>query len=1653
MSLPALCFAPHRIALPLAATLSLFSIAVQAQAACNLIPGTAKTFDSILGATNRPFAAPGEPLEIRLRTCDDESSGFLPSGDDHAVTVVFRAPDGTNRVVVLANDCTGVDTATCDAAPGVASAICLATPGLTTFTDIDLGDRRIRFPFPSTDSEFAPGGDERSLSGPAVIAVTPKADPLPCQLAGEDCSAQSGLLACIDEIYANDGACGTTVPDDVFPHFTALPLPNNFASACFDESPPCTATATEFRAAADADGNLLLPMSWQGVLTSDQGLPVPRLVRTRLESPLPFLVPEQVFLSSYSPEGGQLPPILEPQLDPTVLDPDVVTVYGSVDAPYTILRIARRHGTCVGGDDDGSRCARNRDCKGGICEDSCVDEPATLCPNGTECTSGACGELFDLEPLAATGGPLVFTRATERFCQLAPHQDCEGDPGVCVGVGNACVAYSMEAQNPVPLDGLVASETARTYTLRETIDGVDRNGDGDTNDSVVTLRDRETGVGEALGSTSGCALAMGAEGRAVQRVSRPPFSFPALAVEDDVLAFLESEDGQAQCDGNGDLDFVDGMLRIFRLGIGETLLLGERAIDGESKIDGAPIAVSGGRVFVRSSEPDNAAPGVVRASVGDDEAQSDQYSFHPRLSRDGRYVAFYSLAGNLLGPGSDTNGFVDVFRRDLVAGTTVRVSIPDGGVGESDGHSDQDLAISGNGRYVAFSSQATNLLGPGGDTNGGPDVFVHDTVTLETRRVNLAFGGGESSPVSDNDVDISSDGRYVVFSSGASDILAPGLDTNGFADVFVRDMVMNTTERVSVGPGGVEGDDLSGIKFGISGDGNVVVFETEADNIIPSITSTVTCLHDRSTGVTEPLANFDAFYGGGVHFGDLLPAALSFDGRYVAFIGQDAVLGSGRDTNGLEDIYVRDRVAGTVERISEASDGSQAVAGFTFPPENHAMSSDGRYVAFRSTMTNLAPGGGGGADAYVHDRVTGTTRRVDLASDGSFPDTPGTGAVEISGDGRVFAFDSSATNLIGPGADTNGHYDVFVGMADDADPLGVDALLFADGELDDVVLESIDAATGAITTLCPADEVSVAAGNAAFLRPESAVGTGTCPGGPLNGDGDTDDLVVHVSIGGAAAQNLSMAASAVKLSTTMVAAIADEAGQNATNMNGDGDSSDGVLQVRAIGAGAWTNVGVAADVIAVSANRVAFLAPEADQGGVSRNGDADSTDRVLHVFENGGFGLRNIERAAEEFVLGEETGTACGPRHLLVFRTDEDAQGAGPLNGDGDTSDGVLGVYDIATDTFTNVGQAVTPCRLEICDPTTPYRVQGSTVKFLTMETEQGEDLDGNVAIGGLVLQSFDACTGAISVIGAVDAATRSDPLKIEQQSAVFAGIGGRCSLVPPVACDPAADTCGEGAFCSPATLVCTSVQPGACIDDEDCPDDSFCEQQPVVVATTVADADDDGVPDDSDNCPTSPNPLQSDVDGDGAGDACDLASHGCPPVPLAGCKAPTTTGKSQLGAKNSTKDASDQLAFKWGAGEATTFGDFGDPATADAVRLCIYDGASPVFVAGAIAPAGGTCDGKACWKERPTKGFQYKSKALTPDGMQKVKLSAGDAGKAKVAAAARGEALGAPALPLTGPVLAQLSSDGGACFQATFSASGFSKNDAGGFKAKDVGP
>src|SRR5262249_21045259 len=156
------------------------------------------------------------------------------------------------------------------------------------------------------------------------------------------------------------------------------------------------------------------------------------------------------------------------------------------------------------------------------------------------------------------------------------------------------------------------------------------------------------------------------------------------------------------------------------------------------------------------------------------------------------------------------------------------------------------------------------------------------------------------------------------------------------------------------------------------------------------------------------------------------------------------------------------------------------------------------------------------------------------------------------------------------------------------DPGDPAADLTGDGDDDDTVLRSFDVATATVRTLCPADVVSVAGNVVAFLRPEAAGAAANCPQGPdLNGDGDTSDRVVHLVVGDGPITNLGRAATDVAVSATTIAALVSEAAQGGIDLNGDGDATDTVLEVRGTGAGAdWTNVGQAADTVAVNGTTV-----------------------------------------------------------------------------------------------------------------------------------------------------------------------------------------------------------------------------------------------------------------------------------------------------------------------------------------------------------------------------------------------------------------------------------------------------------------------------------
>jgi Tol biopolymer transport system component len=405
---------------------------------------------------------------------------------------------------------------------------------------------------------------------------------------------------------------------------------------------------------------------------------------------------------------------------------------------------------------------------------------------------------------------------------------------------------------------------------------------------------------------------------------------------------------------------------------------------------------------------------TIRISVGLDGTEANNASCCSSISANGRYIAFESHADNLVS--DDTNGTRDVFVLDRQSGHMTRVSVASDGT-EGNGWSHR-ASISADGRYVAFESFASNLVP--GDTNGRDDVFVHDRQTGQTTRVSVASDGTQGNGVSATP-SISADGRFVVFNSTASNLVAG--DTNGTNDVFVHDRQTGQTSLVSVASDGMQGN-AGSFAPAISGDGRYVVFHSLASNLVPDDTNGMrdVFFHDRQTGQTSRASvASDGTEGNGSSGGLSIsePPSISFNGRYLAFFSEASNLVPG-DTNGKQDIFVHDRQTGQTSRVSVDSHGTQG-NGDSFRP---SISADGRYVAFHSEASNLITSDTNGMrDVFIYDRQTGQTSRISTASDGTAGNNSSL-RPSMTADGRYVAFDSLASTLV-PN-DTNESWDIFL---------------------------------------------------------------------------------------------------------------------------------------------------------------------------------------------------------------------------------------------------------------------------------------------------------------------------------------------------------------------------------------------------------------------------------------------------------------------------------------------------------------------------------------------------------------------------------------------------------------------------------------------------
>jgi hypothetical protein len=437
---------------------------------------------------------------------------------------------------------------------------------------------------------------------------------------------------------------------------------------------------------------------------------------------------------------------------------------------------------------------------------------------------------------------------------------------------------------------------------------------------------------------------------------------------------------------------------------------------------------------------------VTRVSTSSAGAEGSGNSLLPALSADGRHVAFVSAAPNLTPSDGDTK--YDVFVRDRKTGTVVLVSKSTAGVkgdknsGDPNSYGMGGPAISADGRFVVFSSIATTLV-PG--STGG--IMVHDRdadvdgvfdepgAVATTNAAVAMDGSGRYGQYPA----ISATGRFVAFATTAGD-LVPG-DTNGERDVFVRDRDPDgngvfdepgnaTTERVSVGAGGVQGNGESGRPdLAISDDGNVVAFMSYASNLIANDTNNVrdVFVRVRSTGVTRRVNVSSS--GQASNYWEAYDLGLSGNGRVVAFTTQDPTLyTTAPDYGGVSqygsEVLIHDRVTGvTTTWAEDAPAGRRARDSSSHPVLNR----DGTIVAFMTRFGRANYDGElekNNVEFYVHDRVTKTTSSVSLrAPDGSPTTVLGRG-LALSSDGGTGAFDSEGVGIVAE--DQNGLRDVFV---------------------------------------------------------------------------------------------------------------------------------------------------------------------------------------------------------------------------------------------------------------------------------------------------------------------------------------------------------------------------------------------------------------------------------------------------------------------------------------------------------------------------------------------------------------------------------------------------------------------------------------------------
>lgn len=393
----------------------------------------------------------------------------------------------------------------------------------------------------------------------------------------------------------------------------------------------------------------------------------------------------------------------------------------------------------------------------------------------------------------------------------------------------------------------------------------------------------------------------------------------------------------------------------------------------------------------------------------------------PAISHDGGYMSYLSYASNLVPADGNTNP--DVYLKNLATGETSLVSVSAAGGASNASSVEHNLA---SGDYVVFTSLASNLVA--NDTNTTMDVFLRNMQTATTVRASVSSAGAQGAgaePVTSYKPCVSLDGRFVVFQSAYTNLVDG--DTNAYTDIFVRDMVANTTTRVSVGNAGEQGNDDSSTPS-CSADGRYIVFASEAGNLVPSDGDT-----RRNIFLVDRDVNSDGVFGDqSIQRLDETPAGgdadftadtrphISPNGRWIVYAS--AATNIAPDLNYWADILRYDRLTDTTQIVSLTDDEAGADGHAAYP----TVSNDGNFVTFYSSARNLVAGDNNTfSDIFVRDIAAGTTTRVSVGPGGVesnksnfYPRMSAYGALRI-------VWNSEATNLVSL-VDNNSTFDVFI---------------------------------------------------------------------------------------------------------------------------------------------------------------------------------------------------------------------------------------------------------------------------------------------------------------------------------------------------------------------------------------------------------------------------------------------------------------------------------------------------------------------------------------------------------------------------------------------------------------------------------------------------